>query len=132
MSEFSNYLEDAILNTTLRGVTLTGVTPYVALFETDPTDAGTGTEAATASFPAYTRQAITFSDPAGANTTSNSASVSFSAFDGASATTYTHVGIYDASTSGNLLYHTPMNYNKTLTNGDVITFTSGSVTVTID
>lgn len=132
MSEFSNYLEEAILNTTLRGVNFTGVSPYIALFESDPTDAGSGTEAAAASFPAYSRQAITFSDPSGSNTTSNSASVSFSAFDGSAAKTYTHVGVYDAATGGNLLYHTPMNYDKTLTNGDVITFTAGSVTVTID
>ena len=41
MSELSNYLEDKFLDITLKGGTAFSVpTPYLALFTTDPTDAG--------------------------------------------------------------------------------------------
>lgn len=129
----SNYAEEAIINCTLRGVTFTGVNPYIALATADLGDADTtANEAKGGDFPAYARQAVSFSDPAGSNSTSNGSAVSFPAFDGAAAQTYSHIGIYDALSGGNLLYHTPMNFNKTLTNGDVITFSAGSVTVTLD
>lgn len=133
MSEFSNYLEEVILNTTLRGdAYAAGQTPHVALFTNSPGEDGSGNEALTSAFPAYTRLALTFSDPAGTNTTSNSAAVSFAPFDGGTAQEYTHIGIYDALTGGNLLYHTPMNYAKSLTSTDVLSFIAGSITVTIE
>ena len=47
MSAFSDYLEAALINATLRGGTYTGGGVYVALFKADPTDAGTGAEVTT-------------------------------------------------------------------------------------
>ena len=45
MAEMSNYLEDALINATLRATTFTSpATVYVSLHTADPTDAGTGTE----------------------------------------------------------------------------------------
>lgn len=130
MSEFSDYAETAILNATLNGVALAGVSPFIALATADLSDANTTANEAGAGFPSYARQAATFN--VNGNSASNTAAISFPAFDGASAATYTHIGIYDAVSAGNLLYHTPMNFAKTLTNGDVITFSAGSVTVTLD
>ena len=41
MAEMSNYLENALINVTLRNTTYTAVaTPYIALFTSDPTEIG--------------------------------------------------------------------------------------------
>ena len=41
----SNFLENALINATLRNTTYTSVaTVYVSLWTSDPTDAGTGAE----------------------------------------------------------------------------------------
>ena len=45
MAEFSNYLENKILDHVLKNISYTSpTTAYVGLFTSDPTDAGTGTE----------------------------------------------------------------------------------------
>ena len=46
--------------------------------------------------------------------------------------TVSHIGIFDASTSGNLLYHTPLDTSKTIETGDIFKIASGSLTVTLD
>ena len=61
MSEISTYLENALINATLRNTTYTSVaTVYVSLWTSDPTDAGSGTEVSGGS---YARQAVTFGAP---------------------------------------------------------------------
>jgi hypothetical protein len=127
MAALSNYLENALINATLRNTTYTSpATVYVGLFTTDPTDAGTGTEVTGGS---YTRKAITFGAP------SNGVSVNSVAveFDQATANwgTVTHFGILDASTSGNLLYHGALTASKVIDNGDVFKFAISAVSVTL-
>ena len=127
MAAMSNYLEDALINATLRNTTYTSpATVYVGLFTTDPTDAGTGTEVTGGS---YTRKAITFGAP------SNGVSVNSVAveFDQATANwgTVTHFGILDASTSGNLLYHGALTASKVIDDGDVFKFAISAVSVTL-
>ena len=74
MSEFSDYLENALINAVLRNTSYTSpATVYVALFTSDPTDAGTGTEL---SGNGYARTAVTFGSPSNGVTT-NSADVTF-------------------------------------------------------
>ena len=74
MAEMSNYLENALINATLRNTTYTSpATVYVALFTSDPTDAGSGTEVSGGS---YARTAVTFGAPSNGVTT-NSAAVEF-------------------------------------------------------
>ena len=85
----SNYLENALINATLRNTTYTSPsTVYVALFTSDPTDAGSGTEVSGGS---YARQSATFGAP------SNGASSISSAIEFPQATgnwgTVTHFGI---------------------------------------
>jgi len=41
------------------------------------------------------------------------------------------IGIYDASTSGNLLYHTPLDVAKTIDSGDIFKITAGNLSVTL-
>lgn len=127
MSEFSNYLENALINATLRATSYTSpAAVYVALFTTDPTDAGSGTEV---SGGAYVRKAVTFAAPSN-GVTSNSADVTF---DQATANwgTLTHIGVFDASSAGNLLYHTPLTTTKTIETGDIFKIAASSLVVTL-
>ena len=123
----SNYLENAVINAVLRNTTYTSpATVYVALFTTDPTDANTGTECTGAS---YVRKAMTFSAPSN-GVSSNSSAVEF---DQATTSwgTITHMGLYDASTSGNLLFHGALTASKVIDTGDVFKFASAALAVTL-
>ncbi len=127
MSEISNYLENALINATLRNTAYTSpTTVYVALYTTDPTDADTGTEV---SGNAYARQSVTFSAPSN-GATSNSAAVEFPQATG-SWGTVAYIGLRDASSGGNLLFHTALDASKTIATGDVFRIAIGSLTVTL-
>lgn len=125
----SNYLENALLNGTLNGTTYTApAAVYVALFTSDPTDAGSGTEVSGGS---YARTAVTFATASG--TSGSVASNADCTFPQATGNwgTVGWIGIYDATTSGNLLYHTALDAAKTIETGDIFKIASGSLTVTL-
>ncbi len=127
MAEMSNYLENALINATLRNTSYTSpATVYVALFTSDPTDANTGTEVSGGS---YARTAVTFGAPSGGVST-NSGNVEFPEATG-SWGTIGWIGIMDASTSGNLLYHTALDTSKTISSGDIFRITTGNLSVTL-
>jgi len=127
MAEMSNYLENALINVTLRATSYTApTTVYVALYTTDPTDADTGTEVTGGS---YARTAVTFAAPSNGVST-NSADVTFPTAT-ASFGTVTHIGLRDASTAGNLLYHTPLDTSKTIDTGDIFKISTGNLSVTL-
>lgn len=127
MSEMSNYLEDALINATLRATNFTApATVYVGLYLTDPTDANSGTEVSGGS---YARTAVTFGAPSNGAST-NSAAVEFPQCT-ATWGTVAFIGILDAATSGNLLYHTPLDTSKTIENGDIFKIAIGSLSVTL-
>jgi hypothetical protein len=127
MSEMSNYLENALINVTLRNTAYTApAAVYVALFTSDPTDAGSGTEVSGGS---YARTAATFGAP------SNGVSVTTADVTFPTCTvawgTVGWIGIYDALTTGNLLYHTPLDVSKTIDAGDIFKISSGNLSVTL-
>jgi hypothetical protein len=127
MAEFSNYLENALINAVLRNTSYTSpTTVYVSLYTSDPTDADTGTEVSGGS---YARTAVTFGAPSNGVST-NSADVTFPTCT-ASWGTVSHIGIHDASTGGNLLFHTPLDTSKTIDSGDIFKITSGNLSVTL-
>lgn len=127
MAEMSNYLENALINATLRNTAFTSpTTVYVGLYTTDPTDANTGTEVSGGS---YARTAVTFGAPSNGVST-NSAAVEFPQATG-SWGTVGWIGLLDASTAGNLLYHTPLDASKTIASGDIFKIASGSLSVTL-
>jgi len=127
MSELSNHLEDKFLEITLKGGTAYNVaTPYLALFSSDPTDAGSGTEC---NWTNYARQTMAFGTISN-GTVASSGTITFPAVVGANVT-ITHIGIYDAASTGNLLYHTPLDLAKTLTVDDVMSVASGGISVTL-
>lgn len=127
MAAMSNYLENALVNATLRNTSYTTpTTVYVGLYTTDPTDANTGTEVSGGS---YARVAATFAAPSnGASVTS--ADVTF-AVATASWGTVAYFGISDALSAGNLLYHGALTVSKTISTGDVLKITSGNLSVTL-
>jgi hypothetical protein len=127
MSEMSNYLEDALINVTLRATAYTApATVYVSLWTSDPTDAGSGTEVSGGS---YARTAVTFGAPSNGVTT-NSADVTFPTAT-ASWGVVGWIGINDAATSGNLLYHSPLDTSKTIDSGDIFKIDTGNLSVTL-
>jgi len=127
MAEFSNFLENALINAVLRNTTYTSpATVYVSLYTSDPTDADTGTEVSGGS---YARTAVTMGAPSNGVST-NSADVTFPTAT-ASWGTVSHIGIHDASTSGNLLFHTALDTSKTIDSGDIFKITSGNLSVTL-
>lgn len=127
MAEMSNYLENALINATLRNTGYTSpTTVYLALYTSDPTDADTGTEV---TGNGYARQSITFGSPSNGVST-NSAAIEFPQATG-SWGTVAYIGIRDASTAGNLLYHTALDASKTIATGDVFKVAIGSLSVTL-
>ena len=128
MAALSNYLENALLNHILRGQPYSAPDAvYIALYVSDPTDEDTGTEV---SGGGYVRQKVTFSTPTDGRVTN----VSDIIFPVATSDwgTITHVGIRDAATGGNLLFHAPLQVEKTIQSGDQFVIRAGSLQVTID
>jgi hypothetical protein len=127
MAEMSNFLENALINATLRNTTYTSVaTVYVSLWTSDPTDAGSGTEVTGGS---YARTAVTFGAPSN-GASLNSADVTFPTAT-ASWGTVGWIGINDAATSGNLLYHTALDTAKAIDSGDIFKISTGNLSVTL-
>jgi hypothetical protein len=122
----TDYLEDALLNHVLRNTAYSSpATVYVALYTVAPTDTGGGTEV---SGFGYARQAVTFGAPV-SGTVSNTGAVTFPAASGGAWGTIVAMGIFDASTSGNLLYYGNLTTPKVVGDGDQISFPNGALTV---
>jgi hypothetical protein len=127
MAEMSNFLENALINATLRNTTYTSpATVYVSLWTSDPTDAGSGTEVSGGS---YARTAVTFGAPSNGVTTNN-ADVTFPTAT-SSWGVVGWIGINDAVTSGNLLYHSPLDTSKVIDSGDIFKIITGNLSVTL-
>jgi hypothetical protein len=127
MAEMSNFLENALINATLRNTSYTSPTTiYVALFTSDPTDAGSGTEVTGGS---YARKSVTFAAPSNGVSVSNADCT----FDQCTLTwgTVGWIGLMDALTTGNLLYHTALDSSKTIETGDIFKISSGNLSVTL-
>ncbi len=125
----SDYLEVKLLNLTLNGTAFTAVNnPHISLHTSDPTDAGTGTEVSGGS---YARVASSFATASG--TGGSVASDADATFPTATATwgTVGWIGLWDAASSGNMLYHTALDASKTIDSGDVFKITTGNLTVTL-
>lgn len=101
---------------------------YLALFTSNPAEDGSGTEVS-GTGTAYARQSVSFT--VSGNTASNSAAVEFPTAT-ASYGTVTHVGVYDASSGGNLIAYAALTTSKAIDTGDVLRVNSGELNVTMD
>lgn len=125
----SNYLENELLDHVLRNQAFASpTTVYAALYTTQPSDAGGGTEV---SGNAYARVAITFGAATSGSIT-NSSAVTFPQAGGGPWGTITHFGVLDALTNGNLLYWGALDESKVIDDGDTMEFSIGDLMVTED
>jgi hypothetical protein len=124
---FTNFLETEILDHVFAGAAYTAPsTKYIGLFTAAPGETGGGTEV---SGNAYARQSMAFTTSG--DTTSNNAAVEFPTATG-SWGTITHVGIFDASTSGNLMVYATLTASKAIASGDVFRVPSGDLDITLN
>jgi hypothetical protein len=129
MAALSDHAEALLLDWLMTNGSATRPTAwYVGLYTAAPSDSGGGTEV---SGNGYAREAVTFAaatSPGG--TTSNTGAVSFTA-SGGDWGTITHIGIHDAVSGGNLLWHGAMTASKTVADGDTLEFSIGNIDLTI-
>ncbi len=129
MAALSDAAEVLILNYLMTAESVTRPTAwYVALYTGAPSDAGGGTEV---SGGGYARKTVTWATATGTGgTTSNSNAPTWTASGGAFGTV-THIGIHDAVSSGNLLWHGAMTASKVVNDGDTLEFAVGNIDLTI-
>jgi len=129
MAALSDHAEALLLDWLMTNGSATRPTAwYVALYTVAPSDSGGGTEV---SGNGYAREAVTFAaatSPGG--TTSNTGAVTFTA-SGGNWGSITHIGIHDAVSGGNLLWHGAMTASKTVNDGDTLEFSIGNIDLTI-
>ena len=129
MAEMSDYLEKKVLDYVLRNTADWAPTAvYTALHTADPVDAGSGAEVSAGGYT-YARQATAF-DACHA-TTGVTQNTDVETWTNLPACTVTHIGIWDAVSSGNLLFHTAVTASKTVANGDTISIAVGAITITL-
>lgn len=145
MAAMSDYLENKLIDLIFRGQSYTAPVLYVGLLTAAPTDAGGGTEvtgnayarvkAAAGASQALTDWKSTQNDNVASTgttgTTTNTNAVNFATPTG-SWGLVTHFGIYDALTSGNLLFWGALTQSKTINTGDTVSFAAGQLSVQID
>lgn len=123
----SNTFETTVLTWLLTNSAATRPTAwYVALFTSNPAEDASGTEV---SGGAYARQSVTFS--VSGNTASNTAAIEFPTAT-ASYGTVTHVGVFDASSGGNLIAYAALTTSKAIDTGDVMRIPASDLDVTMD
>jgi hypothetical protein len=128
-----DYLENAILDHVLGGAAFTQLaTVYVHLYTVDPSDAGGGTEVSTGDWSNYARSAVTNNgtnwSTASGGSKHNDVAVSFGTATIVNPVTVTAFAIKDAS--GNLLYWAELTADKTISDGDPVSFPIGSLVIT--
>ena len=101
---------------------ITGDTPHLALYTSNPTAADTGTEVSGGS---YARQAVTF----GSVTSGTVSNITQIVFAGMPGTTVTHWGIKDAATAGNLKAFGAFTTPLVMQAGDDITIPVGDLDI---
>lgn len=124
---FSNYLETKVLDHVFGATAYTApATLYIGLYTATPNDAGGGTEV---SGTGYARQSAAFTTSG--DTTSNTSAIEFPTA-GSNWGTVTHVGVFDASTSGNLLVYGTLATSKLVESGDVFRIPAGDLDISLD
>ena len=122
----TNYLENKLIDHFLGTTSYTmPAAVYVGLFTVTPGEAAGGTEVTGGS---YARQAATFT-AASSGATSNDTNIDFT---GMPAATTVAIGIFDASTSGNMLLYGSLTVSKTTDAGDTLRIATGDLDISID
>ena len=133
MAAMSDFLESELLDHVLNNNAYTSPTSvYVALFTAAPSDTGGGTEV---SGNAYARVQMTggsaWTISGTATRAENLAAVTFPQASGGNWGTITHVGIFDAASLGNLLFHGALTASKVVNDTDQIEFPATTLGITL-
>jgi hypothetical protein len=145
MAAMTDFLENKVVDHLFRGVSYQPVALHIGLFTTNPTDSTAGTEVSggsyarvsvaptTANWAATNAAGSTAATSSGTTgTTSNNATITFPA-PSANWGAITGFGIFDAASSGNLLFYGALNANKNVNNGDAAPyFAAGQLSIQID
>ena len=124
---FSDTFETTVLTWSFTTSSATRPTEWhIALYTASPSDPGGGTEV---SGGGYARQAVTFT--VSGNTASNNAAIEWPVATSAYGTV-TDVGVFDASSGGNLIAYAALTTSKAIDTGDVFRLPSGDLDVTLD
>lgn len=127
MAGLSDYAENELLDHVLGTGSYSMPTVYCGLYTAAPSDAGGGTEVTGAG---YARKAAAFGAASG-GATSNSGALTWTA-SGGNYGTVTHVGLFDAESSGNLLAWAALGTSRTINDGETLTIAIGELDVTLD
>jgi hypothetical protein len=129
MANATNYLElkvlDHVLSEGVRSYTPSTSLHLALLTAVADGEAGTVTEVTGNN---YARVAITF-NAASSGSVTNNGDITFPTASGGAFGTITHVGIYDASTSGNLLIFASLAASKTVSDGDTFVIQNNNLQV---
>lgn len=129
----SNFLENELLDHVLGAATYTPpATVYIALFTAAPTDAGGGTEVTGGD---YARVSVTNNDtnwPAASSGVKNNGTEITFPTASANWGTIVAMGIFDASSGGNLLFWGDLSMSVAIDTSDTFTFPIGNVEITED
>lgn len=133
MSQMSDYLEGKLIDHIFRTGTFTKPTTLaVGLFTAAPVDAGGGTEVTGGSYARAVLNPLNTNWDApvsGDGFTANTVPITF-ATPTANWGTVSHFGLFDATTSGNLLIWGPLAPASVISTGDTVTFQPGMLAFT--
>jgi hypothetical protein len=132
MSSFSDYLELELLDHVFGNAAYTApATLYFALFTAAPSDSGGGTEVSGNNYSrvSVTNNATNF-PAASAGAKSNGTAITFATPSG-SWGTVTHMGIFDASSAGNLLGWAALTASQVVASGNVVSYAIGDLDITL-
>lgn len=136
MGSFSDFAEAKILDQVFGGTAwVPPATLYPALFTTNPTDSGGGTEVTGGSYvrPAVTNNVTNWPAATGTSpTTKSNGTVITFALATADWGTVSSVGVFDAPSGGNLIGWSALTVSKPILNGDTPNFPPGSFVITLD
>lgn len=134
MTALSSFAERKVLDLLFKNTAYTAPNAYIGLFTSDPTDSASGTEVSGNGYARVQIDTLMGSATTGSDNSSitNTSAITFGAASGGSFGTITHIGIFDASTSGNLLAHGALSASKQIDDGDTFQINTSNLTITID
>lgn len=129
MSAFSTFLANKVLDHVLRGQVYTPPSElFIALLTQNPTPGNIGTEVDTTG-SGYARQSVTF----GIASNHEIKNIGDIVFSEATSDwgTITHIGIYDSSTGGELLFFGGLENSRPIFTGDTLRFNAEDLVISV-
>ena len=127
----SNYTENKVLDHLTGKTSFTMPTVYAGLSTANPGETASGlAEPSTGSYARVATTGATWA-AAASGSTSNAAEIAFPTATGAWGT-LTHFALFDALTTGNMLWYGSLTQSKAIVSGDTAKFEIGSLVLTAD